>query len=178
LDVVVIAVKTLLKGLAKELFPLILPFIVLILVPYVIQRDFEIPLTKSQGLWPLFQFVIGLALMLAGLWGFVWTASLFIRIGKGTLAPWDPTKRLVVTGSYAHVRNPMITSVIIVLLGEALFFGSWPILVWALIAFFINHIYFIFSEEPGLSRRFGDEYEVYKNNVPRWMPRLKPWRPD
>jgi protein-S-isoprenylcysteine O-methyltransferase Ste14 len=128
--------------------------------------------------WPLMLFAAGLALMIAGLSGIAWTVSLFISIGKGTLAPWSPTKRLVVIGPYAHVRNPMIMSVVAVLLGEALFFGSWPILAWAIAVFALNHIYFILSEEPGLRRRFGAEYETYKRNVPRWLPRLGPWKPD
>jgi protein-S-isoprenylcysteine O-methyltransferase Ste14 len=176
MEPVTMTMKTI-RELVKQLFSLILPFVVLVLIPYLIQRDFEIPLTKSQGLWPIFQFVAGLALMVAGLAGIAWTVSLFIRIGKGTLAPWSPTSRLVVAGPYAHARNPMIASVTGVLLGEAIFFGSWPILAWAILAFVINHIYFIFSEEPGLSRRFGEEYEVYKKNVPRWLPRLRPWKP-
>ncbi len=72
----------------------------------------------------------------------------------------------------------MISSVLGVLLGEAIFFGSWTILAWFLVAFVVNHLYFIFSEEPGLVKRFGEEYEAYKKNVPRWIPRLRPWKLD
>jgi protein-S-isoprenylcysteine O-methyltransferase Ste14 len=170
--------KTLFRELVKQLLSLILPFIVIVLIPFLIQRGFKIPPIRNQGVWPFTLFAAGLALMIAGLSGIAWTVSLFISIGKGTLAPWSPTKRLVVIGPYAHVRNPMIMSVVAVLLGEALFFGSWPILVWAIAVFALNHIYFILSEEPGLRRRFGAEYETYKRNVPRWLPRLRPWKPD
>jgi protein-S-isoprenylcysteine O-methyltransferase Ste14 len=123
------------------------------------------------------QFVAGAGVMLIGLLIMGHTITSFIRIGRGTLAPWSPTRKLVVEGLYAHVRNPMILGVLIVLLGEALAAASWRILAWALVFFLINTLYFVVSEEPGLERRFGEEYRRYKMNVPRWMPRLRPWRP-
>ena len=91
--------------------------------------------------------------------------------------PWDPTRKLVVAGAYRYVRNPIILSVIILLAGEALFFGSYGIAVLAILFFVINSLYFIFSEEPGLEKRFGEAYREYKKNVPRWIPRWKPWDP-
>jgi protein-S-isoprenylcysteine O-methyltransferase Ste14 len=170
-------IKTMLRGLIDQLLSLLLPFIVLVLIPFLVERNLEIITVRSQGLWPFIMFSAGLILMVAGLAGIALTVGLFIHIGKGTLAPWSPPKRLVVTGPYAYVRNPMITSVVAVLLGEALFFGSWRILAWAVLVFVVNHLYFILSEEPGLARRFGEEYGDYKRNVPRWLPRLRPWRP-
>lgn len=113
----------------------------------------------------------------AGLAMLVWTVTLFIRVGRGTLAPWDPTRRLVVRGPYAHVRNPMITGVLTILIGQAIAFGAWPLWEWAAAFLVINHVYFVASEEPGLRRRFGAEYDEYKQNVPRWMPRVRPWHP-
>jgi protein-S-isoprenylcysteine O-methyltransferase Ste14 len=98
---------------------------------------------------------------------------LFARVGEGTLAPWDPTRKLVVRGPYRHVRNPMITGVLAILLGEAALFGSWPLLVWAFGFFALNAIYMPLVEEPGLVRRFGDDYVRYRRNVPRWLPRLR-----
>ena len=121
----------------------------------------------------------GLGLGIFGLgicFGF-WTASLFVTIGKGTPAPWDPPKKLVVRGPYRHVRNPMITSVLLMLLGEALTLQSWPIGWWGLFFFAANSVYFPLSEEKGLERRFGDDYRTYKANVPRWVPRITAWRP-
>jgi protein-S-isoprenylcysteine O-methyltransferase Ste14 len=96
---------------------------------------------------------------------------LFATVGESTLAPWDPTHRLVVLGPYRHVRNPMITGVISMLLGEAALLGSWPLLAWALGFFGVNAIYMPLVEEPGLVRRFGDDYVRYRQNVPRWLPR-------
>jgi protein-S-isoprenylcysteine O-methyltransferase Ste14 len=79
--------------------------------------------------WAVLPVVTGLALIAAGLALWTWTVRLFDRIGKGTLAPWDPTRHLVVEGPYAHVRNPMITAVLAVLLGEAALFGSRGLLI-------------------------------------------------
>ncbi len=111
----------------------------------------------------------------AGLGFVVWTASLFTRIGRGTPAPWDPPKKLVMRGPYRHVRNPMIASVLAMLAAEALLFQSWPLATWLAVFFTANAIYFPLSEEPGLARRFGDDYARCKANVPRRLPRLKPW---
>lgn len=115
--------------------------------------------------------LLGLALIAAGLALWVWTVRLLARVGKGTLAPWDPTRHLVVEGPYRHVRNPMITAVLAVLAGEAVLFGSVPLLIWLGAFFAINSVYFRAAEEPGLERRFGEEYRAYRRNVPRWLPR-------
>ncbi|MDH3852581.1 MAG: isoprenylcysteine carboxylmethyltransferase family protein, partial [Deltaproteobacteria bacterium] len=98
------------------------------------------------------------------------------KFGKGTPAPWDPPKRLVIRGPYRHVRNPMITGALLVLLAEATLFQSLPIAIWMTVFFIGNAIYFPFIEEKGLEKRFGDEYRNYKANVPRWLPRIRPWK--
>jgi protein-S-isoprenylcysteine O-methyltransferase Ste14 len=117
------------------------------------------------------RIALGVPFVIGGLamWG--WTVRLFARIGRGTLAPWDPTERLVVEGPYAHVRNPMIAGVLAVLVGEALVFGSTAIAIWAAVFTVINHVFFLAYEEPAVERRFGDEYRRYKQHVPRWIPR-------
>ena len=103
------------------------------------------------------------------------TVAMFLTIGKGTPAPWDPPKKLVVRGVYRYLRNPMISGVILFLLGEALLFRSWSIAGWAVLFALGNMIYMPLVEEPGLEKRFGADYRVYKENVPRWLPRRKPW---
>jgi protein-S-isoprenylcysteine O-methyltransferase Ste14 len=125
--------------------------------------------------WPL--AAVGVVLIALGLTLVAWTVALFARFGKGTLAPWDPTARLVVVGPYRHVRNPMISGVLTVLLGEAALFGSVPLLVWFGAAFAVNAVYLPLVEEPGLRKRFGESYDAYCDNVPRWLPRLRPWEP-
>jgi protein-S-isoprenylcysteine O-methyltransferase Ste14 len=114
--------------------------------------------------------LIGLGLLLM-----YQTISLFASVGEGTLAPWDPPRNLVVRGVYRHVRNPMISGVLFILLGEATLLDSLPLLVWFLIFFAVNATYIPLLEERQLTRRFGGEYLTYKRNVPRWIPRLKPW---
>ncbi len=121
--------------------------------------------------------LLGLASVGVGLLLLIKTVVLFGKVGEGTLAPWDPTQSLVVRGVYRYVRNPMISGVVLILLGEAAFSGSLPLLYWAAFFFTANAIYMPLSEEPGLARRFGDDYLLYKKNVPRWIPRVTPWTP-
>ncbi len=157
---------------------LILPGTVGVLVPAVIliltgaRSPFD---GSAQGLVMLavavLAFGLGLALAIS-------TVRMFVRIGKGTLAPWDPPKGLVVAGVYRHVRNPMITGMILILLGEAALFRSWPLFAWAAVFFAGNLIYMPLVEEPGLEKRFGEPYRRFKANVPRWIPRRTPWEGD
>ena len=121
-------------------------------------------------------FWAALVLMAGGLALMGWTMALFTRRGRGTPAPWDPPQKLVVAGVYQHVRNPMISGVITFLFGEALMCGSLALLAWALIFTLANVIYIPSFEEPGLEKRFGEDYRRYRANVPRWGPRLTPWR--
>jgi protein-S-isoprenylcysteine O-methyltransferase Ste14 len=111
---------------------------------------------------------VGLLLMIA-------TIRLFVTVGKGTLAPWDPPQRLVVRGVYRHVRNPMISGALCVLLGETLIAASLPLFRWFLIFAFIHGTYIPLLEEPLLVKRFGEDYSTYRQNVPRWIPRVTPW---
>jgi protein-S-isoprenylcysteine O-methyltransferase Ste14 len=131
-----------------------------------------------DGPWSALPVVAGAALIGFGLALWYWTVNLFARQGEGTLAPWDPTRRLVLLGPYRHVRNPMITGVLLVLGGEAALFGSLGVLAWAGAFFLVNAVWFPLVEEPGLARRFGSDYEAYKRNVPRWVPRRTPWDMD
>lgn len=111
-----------------------------------------------------------------GLFLAVWTARLFATAGEGTPAPWDPPRKLVVRGPYRHVRNPMITAVLLILAAEALLLRSWALAAWLLVFFGANAIYFPWREEKELDKRFGEPYRRYQANVPRWIPRLSPWR--
>lgn len=120
-------------------------------------------------------FFAGIVFLLAGMILLVVTVYLFATVGEGTLAPWDPTQKLVVEGPYRYVRNPMITGVLTVLVGESIVTGSLAIVLLAAFFFVLNHVYFIFSEEPGLMKRFGRRYKRYMKNVPRWVPRSTAW---
>jgi protein-S-isoprenylcysteine O-methyltransferase Ste14 len=127
--------------------------------------------------WAAVPGIAGAVLMLLGVALWYRTVMLFAREGEGTLAPWDPTRKLVVRGPYRYVRNPMIAGVLLVLAGEAALFGSPWLLVWAGAFFAVNAVWFPRVEEPRLVQRFGSEYEVYRRAVPRWVPRRKPWSP-
>ena len=148
-----------------------LPFNATVTIPFVIlylTGDLSFP--KNAVL-----LGVGAAIFVVGLFFAVWTMRLFANVGKGTLAPWAPTKKLVVIGPYAYVRNPMLSGVIMMIMGESAIFSSLGVFIWGALFFIINTFYFRFSEEIGLEKRFGDEYLRYKKNVPRWIPRLRKW---
>jgi protein-S-isoprenylcysteine O-methyltransferase Ste14 len=158
---------------------LLLPVVVTVVIPAML-------VLSTGALYPgwgwLSRFNVlpsasGIVMIVVGLMLLVKTVSLFARVGQGTLAPWDPTRKLVVVGPYRCVRNPMITGVFCILLGEAVLLDSRPVLVWFGLFVLANMIYMPLSEEPGLEKRFGEEYRLYKANVPRWLPRLTPWEP-
>lgn len=158
----------------RALTMLLLPLMVVIVLPWVLRASFATSDTSWADL-PGLAWVgrlLGAFLFTAGIGLFAWCFSLFRDVGKGTLAPWDPTQKLVAVGPYQYVRNPMIGALILFLLGEALFLGSTVVGLWALFLFLTNHFYFIFSEEPGLEMRFGESYREYKRRVPRWIPKF------
>ena len=103
----------------------------------------------------------------------LWSFWNFLNEGRGTPAPSDPPKELVVTGFYRYVRNPMYVGVILIIIGHFLWFGFWWLLLYAVIAFIIVHLFVTFYEEPTLRRKFGAAYEHYLEQVPRWIPRLR-----
>ena len=152
---------------------LLLPFLVAVIVPFVFLNELASYDTHwgNDSLYVWLPRSTGIGLIMLGLGMFTWCVSLFVRIGRGTLAPWDPTRNLVVVGPYRFVRNPMISGVAVILVGEALFCGSCIVGLWACLFVLFNHVYFVFFEEPDLETRFGEPYRVYKNNVPRWIPR-------
>jgi protein-S-isoprenylcysteine O-methyltransferase Ste14 len=151
---------------------LLLPGIVTIAIPVFILNQYN----QANPGWSLavplnlLPFLTGLLFIIAGLILLYQTISLFARIGNGTLAPWDPTQNLVNQGIYRYVRNPMITGVFSILLGEAILFGSLFILAWFAVFVLINLVYIPLLEEPGLARRFGHDYKEYCQRVPRWIP--------
>jgi protein-S-isoprenylcysteine O-methyltransferase Ste14 len=155
-----------------------LPFVVAVLIPWWLVTHRE-PAPHLGATWLLrFAQVGGVALLLLGLALFAGSLRRFASEGRGTLAPWDPPRHLVVTGLYRYVRNPMITGVLAVLLGEALILLSRPVLEWALIFLLINAMYIPLVEEPLLTHRFGEPYREYRRHVPRLIPRLRPWHPE
>ncbi len=156
----------------------LLPGTVLVAVPAAILH-FSAPSLRDVMAEPgSLRFVLAFAVSVPGLILAGWTMSLFIRFGDGTAAPWDPPQKLVVRGPYQHVRNPMISGVLFLLISESLLFDVPGLLIWTTVFFVGNSVYFPLVEEPGLRTRFGDDYKVYFANVGRWIPRLTPWSLD
>lgn len=161
---------TLLRHLAAILA---LPVIVTVVVPALLLSAPSDSRWPADTAWAWLARGAGAASLAIGACLFGWCVVLFARVGRGTLAPWDPTRELVAVGPYRSMRNPMITGVALMLTGQALWWGSWRVAVWTGAFVLINHIYFVFSEEPGLRRRFGEPYELYTARVPRWIPHLR-----
>jgi protein-S-isoprenylcysteine O-methyltransferase Ste14 len=163
--------------LLKQLRALLLPIVVAGLVPaWILYSSHMRPAWQLVPPWNWLTPALGLLLIACGLVLLVWTISAFARIGNGTLAPWDPPQKLVVRGVYRHVRNPMITGVFAIVLGETLIAGSQALFFWFFFVVLVNLIYIPLLEETGLEKRFGEDYRIYKKNVPRWIPRLQAWK--
>jgi len=158
---------------------ILLPGTVLVFVPAILvflTKDtmFAVELLSPNNIF----FWIAIIFGLFGILIAIWTVTLFVKIGKGTPAPWEPPQKLVVRGPYRHVRNPMLTSVFLMLTAESILLQSLPIAAWMAFVIIANLIYMPLIEEKGLEKRFGEEYKIYKKHVPRWIPRLTPWKPN
>ena len=118
------------------------------------------------------QQVAGMVLGAAGAAVVLWCIFTFVSIGRGTPAPFDPPRRLVIRGPYRFVRNPMYIGAGLALVSAALFYESLPLLGYAGLFFLTTHLFVVWYEEPTLQETFGLEYEVYRRQVRRWWPRI------
>jgi protein-S-isoprenylcysteine O-methyltransferase Ste14 len=114
----------------------------------------------------------GAVVLVAGLGVLLDAFARFALEGRGTPAPVAPTERLVVSGPYRHVRNPMYLAVLAVVAGQAVLLGSRALLLYAALVGLGFHLFVVAYEEPTLRRRYGAEYEAYCAAVGRWLPRL------
>ena len=148
---------------------LLLPINVLIIIPAIF-LDLNAPEFNNWTSWlAVVTGFLGLALVVS-------CVRLFAKSGgDGTPAPWDPVANLIITGPYRYVRNPMLSGVIIILFSEALVFWSLSFFIYSTLFVLINMAYFPLVEEPGLIKRYGAAYKIYMNNVPRWIPLIKPY---
>ncbi len=154
-------------ALKTLLFTVVVPGTVTVLLPYWFLSSEPTVFTTQLGVVRY----LGVLPMLLGASIYLWCAWDFAATGKGTPAPIDPPKRLIVRGLYRWVRNPMYVGVLLILLGEALFFASPTLVAYSAALFGIFHIFVILYEEPTLRGKFGDPYQLYRNSVPRWVPR-------
>ena len=139
------------------------PTIVAGLVPWLLTR------WHADG-QPLALRILGAAVLAAGAALVLETTARFAFQGRGTPAPWAPPERFVVRGSYRLTRNPMYVGVIALIVGQALLLGREILFAWAAVAWLLFHLFVVLEEEPGLRRRFGEEYEAYCARVRRWLP--------
>src|SRR5262245_36885687 len=158
--------------LGSALFFVIAPCVLAGLIPWGMTRwefrpaFFGLEITRAMGV----------LLILIGLPGLVDSFARFALQGLGTPAPVEPTKHLVVTGLYRYVRNPIYVAVTAIILGQALLFGAWGLVLLGAAFWLAFHLFVVAYEEPTLQQTFGREYEAYRANVPRWVPRLIAWR--
>jgi protein-S-isoprenylcysteine O-methyltransferase Ste14 len=165
--------------LIRQLLSVIaLPFTVTIAIPIWIARRNHVSFVTPMDVPGFALALIGSVVLGGGLVLFVACVFYFWTRGRGTLAPWDPPRQFVAAGPYRFVRNPMISGVIAVLAGEACIWQSRPFAGWAALFALINLIYIPLIEEPMLAARFGETYTRYRDAVPRFIPRLRPWTPN
>jgi protein-S-isoprenylcysteine O-methyltransferase Ste14 len=119
----------------------------------------------------------GLLLIAAGVAALAECFVRFVVRGRGTPAPMAPPSRLVVSGLYRHVRNPMYVALVAIVCGQAAWLGSRVLLLYAGVLWGLFHVRVVTYEEPALRRLFGPSFEEYRAGVPRWRPRVTAWRP-
>jgi len=164
--------RRLLAGLGSFVFLLLAPGIVAGLVPFRMTRWRVLPpLLGFEGFRPA-----GVLLIAAGLLVLLESFWRFAARGLGTPAPVLPTRRLVVSGLYRYVRNPMYLAVVATIAGQALLLGSVRLLEYGALVWGAFSLFVLLYEEPTLEATYGAEYEAFRRNVPRWIPRLSPWR--
>lgn len=152
--------------LRNLLFTILQPGLVTGLIPWLLLRGTNTPFVPETWsglhLIGLFVATAGLTVLMICIWRFPFE-------GKGTISPLDPTKNLVTHGLYRYSRNPMYVGAILLLIGEAIFYMSWVLVVYAGIVFLAFHFFILLHEEPRLKRAFPDEYDEYRKKVGRWI---------
>jgi protein-S-isoprenylcysteine O-methyltransferase Ste14 len=158
--------------LGSALFFVVAPCVLAGLIPWSMTRwEFRPAFFGLEGARS-----VGVLLILVGLPGLVDSFARFALQGLGTPAPVAPPKNLVVTGLYRHVRNPIYVAVVAIILGQAMLFGDWRLVLWGALLWLFFLLVVVAYEEPTLRSTLGSEYEDSRANVPRWIPRLTPWR--
>jgi protein-S-isoprenylcysteine O-methyltransferase Ste14 len=156
----------------------VLPLAIVVLVPAWLAQWYGGTFLPADGLVHGLAQAIGALLAGVGLLLLVTSLYQIMTRSRQTLAPWDPPLHLDVRGPYRNVRNPVVSGVLFVLFGEAMLLGSLAHMIWALAFLAFSLVYVPLLEEPQLEARFGDEYRQYRRHVSRFLPRLRPWKPE
>jgi protein-S-isoprenylcysteine O-methyltransferase Ste14 len=151
--------------LKNLLFTSVVPGTVAVYVPLLIVQD----CSAASGLL----FAIALAVLALGSAIYAWCVWDFATFGRGTPAPIDAPKRLVVRGLYRYTRNPMYVGVLLVILGWAVLFRARALVLYALSVGTCFHLFIVLYEERHLQKEFGAEYAAYRRRVGRWLPRFR-----
>ncbi len=155
-------------AIGTALFLVAAPGTVAGLIPYWLTGGWSDP-----GPWPL--RVVGGLLIAAGTAGVIEAFVRFVREGVGTPVPIAPTRYLVVGGLYRFVRNPMYVAVLMIVIGQGIWFTRLGVFLYAAATWAVTALFVRFYEEPTLKRTFGQQYDEYRANVRAWIPRLRPW---
>jgi protein-S-isoprenylcysteine O-methyltransferase Ste14 len=153
-------------ALKTIIFTILVPGTVAFIIPWLILGQIPPAETLSPSPW-----LLGSLPLLAGVALYLWCAGAFTFIGKGTPAPIDAPVFLVKAGPYQWVRNPMYLGVLAIIVGQAILFRSVALIGYALVVWVIVHLFVVSVEEPSLRRQFGESYEAYLRDAPRWLPR-------
>jgi len=129
--------------------------------------------TRGESLSSSAGIAIALLLFAAGGAIYFWCLWDFASFGRGTPAPVDAPKRLVVRGLYRYTRNPMYVGVLTVIFGWVVLFGALGLLVYLAFVATCFQLFVVYYEEPHLSRTFGESYQEYLARVGRWLPRIR-----
>lgn len=156
--------------LGSVLFLIVAPGTVAGLIPWWISK-WKVQPVSPGFLVPAFGVLVLVTAILFLLEAF----ARFALQGIGTPAPVLPTQHLVVAGLYRYVRNPMYVAVVAAILGQSMILGSLDLALYAALVWLVSHLFVVLYEEPVLQKKFGDEYAEFSANVPRWIPRLRPW---
>src|SRR5574341_81335 len=156
-------------SLKSAVATIVVPGTACVIIPYYILSAVQIPLTPRLGILQILAILIAAL----GLYMIVWVSTAFVRQGRGTPIPTDPPTRLIITGLYRHVRNPMYVGALLIILAEAVYFGSAWLVVYAVGVWAALHTALVVFEEPQLKKRFGVDYEQYLKTVPRWIPKMR-----
>jgi protein-S-isoprenylcysteine O-methyltransferase Ste14 len=159
--------RTVASALATAIFTLFVPAIIAVGISQTWLRAAHVGVAPG-----VLSRIFGIALVTLGAAGYFWCATLFVR-AQGTPAPAIPTQRTVVGGLYRINRNPMYTSVLAVVFGQAVLYRFRTPAIYGLWLVLGFHLFVILYEEPALRARFDGEYEEFCRRVPRWIPRVR-----
>jgi len=150
------------------------------IVALVLAPILTVRLQQAAGLDPLFftiQTGAGLALLATGTALVVWSVVTFATAGGGTPMPFDAPRRLVISGPYAWLRNPMVLGFVVQGVGVGLMAGSIPVILLYLLVGLWWNLLVRPRDEDQLQKVFGRDLELYRRHVPCWLPLRRRWSP-